>query len=153
MFGRTYTASECGHKTKRALVVSALGDCRRGIFKKDDLEYCSDCLANMVIKCAWCGEPIFIGDPVTLYTPIQKDFTVPKHAVIYKKEPLQLVGCLRWDCADTGADRSGFWVLPGKVQRVLSPIEILLGRVAEGDCSVMVFNDLSDPSRTIPIDE
>jgi hypothetical protein len=30
---------------------------------------------------------------------------------------------LRWNCAETGADRAGFWVIPGKVQRCLSPIE------------------------------
>lgn len=151
LFGTTYIAKECGHGTKRAIEVSAFGYTRKGIFKKDDLQYCSDCLVNMTIKCAWCGKPIFVGDPVTLYTPMKEDFIVPKHAVIYKKDPLQLVGCLRWDCADTGVDRSGFWVPPGKVQRVLSPIEILMGRVAEGDCSAMICDDLLDPSKAIPI--
>ncbi len=83
--------------------------------------YCHKCLGKMVIKCAWCGGVIFIGDPITLYSPVKKDFEIPEHAVIYKEKPLQLIGCLRWDCAETGADRMGFWLPPGKVERVRDP--------------------------------
>lgn len=91
------------------------------------------------IKCAWCGKIILCGDPITLYTPCQKDFKIPKHAVVYKKSPLQLVGCLRWNCAESGVDRAGFWLFPGKVQRALSPIEECF---ASG--KVVAVNNVSD---------
>lgn len=87
-----------------------------------------------------------IGDPVTLYTPMKKDFEIPKHAVVYNKDPLQLVGCLRWDCAECGGDRSGFWNYPGKVERVLSPIEIAL---ATG--KTVIVNNLTNRDEVISI--
>ena len=98
----------------------------------------------MAIQCAWCGEPIFIGDPITLYTP-HRDFQIPAHAVVHSENPLQLVGCLRWGCADTGADRAGFW-LPGEngkgcVRRVPTAYGAILG--AE-EPPMMIIGGLSD---------
>lgn len=132
-------------------------------------EYCPECYAKAVIKCAWCGETILPGDPITLYSPgpptelfistkepgeaqqqrQKKDFVVPEHAVIYQREPrLVLVGCLGWDCADTGGDRAGFWVMPGKVQRVATAMEMLL---ADGGKDIIIVGDLTDPRQAIPI--
>lgn len=117
----------CGHKTRLYDKIEVIG--KDGKTEKEGLEiknfkpsHCHKCVEKMVIRCAWCGEPILIGDPITLYTPT-KDFEIPKYAMVYKEDPKRLVGCLRLDCADTGADRVGFWVMPGKVERVLSPIE------------------------------
>lgn len=122
----------CGHKMAR------VGNIK---FKDKDYEFtysgeagsqppCWDCVRKAVIQCAWCGEPIFPSNPITLYTP-NKEHEIPEYAVIYKREPLQLVGCLRWKCALTGGDRAGFWSLnedgtSGHVHRVLSPIEQML---------------------------
>ena len=108
-------------------------------------EYCSDCLVKMSIRCAWCGKSILVGSPITLNTPIRKNFKVPDYAVVYKENPLQLVGCLRWECADTGLDRAGFWVVPGKVHRVVSPLEMLMATE-----DVVIVNDLADPDQAIP---
>jgi len=131
-----YKATKCGHRTKRCGSVSAYGHTITTKMKKNDtgsIDYCLDCIGKMAIKCTWCGDPIFVGDPVTLYTPVDRDFDIPKHAIVYNKEPLQLVGCLSRDCADTGADRAGFW-LPdddvkghGHVQRVQTAYEAILG--------------------------
>jgi len=139
-----YTATKCGHRTKQTGKVSAFG---RTIITKmpkvgDSVEYCLDCLSKMAIQCAWCGGPIFIGDSVTLFSPRDDGFKLPEHAVIYRDNPLQLVGCLRWDCAATGADRAGFW-LPSKngrgyVRRVQSPYEALL---ATGVPSAVIISD------------
>ena len=147
-FGRNYTAKVCGHKTKLVCEIDVFGKKIIVQFNRhSEMLYCPECTAKMSIKCAWCEKSIMIGDPITLYTPMKKDFEIPKHAVIYKKDPLQLVGCLRWDCADCG-DRMGFWDYPGKVERVLSPIEIALmtGKT-------VIVGDLTDINETIPISD
>lgn len=129
LFKKKYKASQCGHKTKRA-----------GKLKKFDEEtfllqmplnddgkpdYCIDCISDMTIKCAWCGKPIFVGDQVTLYSPADPDHEMPDYAIEHKggTKSKQYVGCLRWECAETGADICGIWVPPGEVKRFMSPME------------------------------
>ena len=85
---------------------------------------CLDCAEKAAIICPWCGEPIFVGDYITLYTPKDPNFKIPEGAVVYSKEPLQLVGCQRIGCADTGADYCGIWEYPGVVRRFPSAIEL-----------------------------
>ncbi|MEX0672734.1 MAG: hypothetical protein WDZ82_01285 [Candidatus Paceibacterota bacterium] len=109
-------------------------------------QYCAKCLAAACIKCAWCGKSIFPAEPITLYTPT-KSFEIPEYAVVYNQDPVQLVGCLRWDCGDSGIDRAGFWIPPGVVDRVLSPTEELLHRMQSGESDpIVIANDLSDPN-------
>lgn len=145
-FRRTYTANVCGHRTKRAGKTASYGQeslNSMALSENGKPDYCLECLAKMAIRCAWCGKPICIGEPVTLYAP-KETFRVPKHAVRYDRDERYLVGCLGWNCAATGADRQGFWVPPGKVARVLSPIEMLmLGGNGDG---MVIVNDLSDPN-------
>ncbi len=76
--------------------------------------------------------------PATLYSPRDKERKMPDYAVLHDKERNSYVGCLRWNCAETGADRAGFWYPPGKVMRVPSPIEMALqsgSAVCVGDLS------------------
>lgn len=142
-----YKAVKCGHRTKRSGSVSAFGHAittKMPKNKSGSVDYCLDCIGKMAIRCAWCGDPIFIGEPITLYAP-RGDFQVPDHAVVYSKEPLQLVGCLGWDCAETGADRAGFW-LPGengkgRVQRVPTAYEAILDAK---EPSMMIVGDFGD---------
>ena len=143
MLGLKVPASVCGHQTKLKDRVSAFGESRgyRLIPHQGKVEYCHQCLAKMTIRCAWCGKPIFIGSPITLYSPSKpKEFAVPEYAVVYDANRLVLVGCLRWECAETGADRMGFWVPPGVVERVLSPLELcaMTGQV-------VINNNLGNP--------
>jgi len=159
---RHYTATKCGHRTKRAGRVSAF-ECtiitKMPKNESGSVDYCLSCLGGMTIQCAWCKDPIFIGDPVTLYTPRNRAFVVPPHAVVYNENPLQLVGCLDWLCADTGADRAGFW-LPGedgkgRVYCVQMPYEAILGAATP---SAVIIGDLADPQeaakpRLIPLDD
>ncbi len=109
-------------------------------------DYCLDCVAAMTIRCAWCGNVIFIGSPVTLYGPLP-EFQIPEYAVVHSRDPLKLVGCLGWDCADSGFDRAGFW-MPGPdgsglVHRVHTAFEMML---EDPTIVSMMVNDLSDPS-------
>jgi len=91
-----------------------------------EFPYCLDCVSKMTITCPWCGRPIYVGDYVTLYTPTDPNFKIPEGAVVYSENPLQLVGCQRRDCAETGADYCGIWEIPGKVKRIPSAIERVL---------------------------
>jgi hypothetical protein len=111
-------------------------------------DYCLECIAKMSIRCAWCESSIHIGDPVTLYIP-QESYQVPGHAVRYDKDERRFVGCLGWNCACSGADRQGFWIPPGKVYRVPSPIEMHMLEMlmsSGNDDKAVVVRDLSDPS-------
>jgi hypothetical protein len=57
-----------------------------------------------------------------------------------------LVGCLRWDCADTGADMCGRWMPPGKVERTPSPMELCLASIQTGQSSIVLVGNTHDPS-------
>ncbi len=147
-FGRTYTF-DCGHSSKRKTIISVRG--KNIVFtlqKNLSLTYCPQCVADAAIACAWCGNTIVPSDPVTLYAPRDPNFQVPEHAAVYSKDPLRLVGCLGFDCAITGADRAGFWAMPGQVERVMSPFEQVM---ATGD--IVIVSDISDPAEAIPIRE
>lgn len=137
--------------------VSAFGETRDVSLKIEDdgtVAYTLDELSNMVIRCAWCGNPIFPGDPITLYSP-DEGFQIPDYAVVYNQDPLMLVGCLLWDCADTGADRGGFWVPDetkpghGKVHRVLSALEQIHLNMQRGDESPIIIHDITDMGEAI----
>ena len=132
--------ADCGHETLIRDKVSAFGETitTELPIENGKTPYCHRCIEKMAIRCAWCGRPIFIGDPVTLYSPVNKNFKMPDYAIIYNKEHNSYVGCLRWDCAETSADRMGFWYPPGKVIRVPSPIEMAIQSGGP-----VVVNDLS----------
>lgn len=150
MFSQHYIA-KCGHTTKLKDKLHAFDEsCTCEILQKDknSVEYCHRCLEKMTIVCAWCGKPIFIGDPITLYSPDKKEeFKLKEHAVVYNEEKMQVVGCLRWNCADTGGDRAGFWMPPGIVQRVPTAFEMLISTGA----TAMICHDVSDPNSKIEV--
>ena len=137
----------CGHETFKKDKVTAFGvGCVTEIPIIDGkTDYCHRCLEKMAIRCAWCGKVIFVGDPVTLYSPRDKDRKMPEYAVLHNKEHNSYVGCLRWDCAETGADRAGFWYPPGKVYRVPTPIEMCMKSMQNGGDGVICVGDLTDP--------
>ena len=151
IFGRRHTCDgrDCSNRTRRVIRFIPEGsDEYQYVKQPKDEHYCPDCIKSMCIKCAWCSGLIMVGDPVTLYSPRNKSFVPPEHAAVYNDEPLQLVGCLGWNCADTGADRAGFWVPPGKVDRVASPMEELMSRMNAGEEEpVVITGDLSDPNQ------
>ncbi len=146
LFRKTYTTDMCGHQTKKTGEVKSRDESHiisMPFSENGNLDYCLDCISKMSIRCAWCENLIHIGEPVTLYIP-REPFNVPEHAVRYDKNESCLVGCLGWNCADTGADRQGFWLPPGKVDRVPSPIELLMSDGNEVEA--VIIGDYSDPS-------
>ena len=118
-FRRIHTANICGHKTRKKGFMyngKSTSIMEMPLASNGHPDYCLECIGKMSIRCAWCGEPITIGAPITLYLP-NKELKVPNYAVKYGEGDEQaLVGCLRWDCADTGADMCGQWMPPGVVQ-------------------------------------
>lgn len=127
-FRRTYTANQCGHRTKLEGPMSdgeSVSLMKMPLAENGRPDYCIECIGKMSIKCAWCGHPIAIGDLITLYIP-KKDYEVPNYAVRYSEgEADALVGCSRMNCAD-GCDLCGRWMPPGEVKRIPSPLELCL---------------------------
>ena len=172
--------AKCGHKTKLRGTVTAFGErttMRMPTNAEGTTDYCLECIGKMTIRCAWCGGLIFIGDPITLCTPHSEEaflrsaegqrefefvfdgelgFKIPAYAVVYRRKPLQLVGCLRWECAESGADRAGYWVPgpdgAGMVYRVQTAYEEILSGAA-GKTTSVVVGDLHDPNEAHPLKE
>ncbi len=114
------------------------------------LPYCADCFMKMAVPCAYCGLPICIGDPITLYAKMP-DFEVHKGAVCFDGNVY--VGCLRWDCAMSGLDRSGFWMpdpdadeVMGCVKVVPSPLEMLLN----SPLGMLIIDPTKIPPEALP---
>lgn len=149
---KTYVSEITHKRTKRRGMISAFGEegfMEMPLTPKGGVLFALEDIAAMTIRCPWCGEPIFIGEPVTLYSPVDPAFVVPEHAAVYSTNPLRLVGCLGWECAETGADRSGFWqpdpnnIGKGHVHLVQSPLEQLL---ANPQAEMILVQDLSNPT-------
>lgn len=145
----------CGHLTSLKVIVWFGDDFTlTDMSSQNQPEVCGDCLAAMVIRCGWCSGSIFIGDPVTLYMlPREKMPELPEGSVSYlpdyidggDRSYLSVVGCLRWSCADTGADRAGFWLpdpnRPG--HGYVRPVESMYTRALRD--GVAIVDDLSKP--------
>ncbi|MBM3256544.1 MAG: hypothetical protein FJZ04_03725 [Candidatus Moranbacteria bacterium] len=154
----------CGHKFIKQKEVTALGGTITTEVPVDgngSTPYCHSCLEKMVAPCAWCFEPIFIGSPVTLYMikeeefknkygfsgqemeQYKKDGELPDGSIIYATTNgyLQLVGCGRTTCADTGADYCGIWMPPGKIERFTSLLEVAV----QSKTGSAAASDLTDP--------
>lgn len=150
--GRNHKCA-CGHTAKRKTVIT-VHDVQHVYILNKKREYCPQCWKKAVIKCAWCGKTIFPGDPITLCAPTDEDCEFYPHAVIYKTTPcLQVVGCLSSHCCNVFADRSGFWIMPGKVQRIISPIEMALGLLNDYEYRSIFIGDLADPKNIMPVAE
>lgn len=123
------TATKCGHRV--------------WIFQND--EYCPDCLKQMTVPCAWCGRPIFIDDPITLYRKLS-DYRTIENSVALPHDSSRWVGCMRMDCAESAADRAGMWVPgengKGEVFRLPTPLEIIF---SNPDAQMVSIPNLSNP--------
>lgn len=107
--GKTVRASICEHFTKLRGLIAALGEIRfcELHLQYGETDYCLFCLAEKTIRCAWCGKPIFVGDPVTA-CPSNPDIPIPDYAVFVRQNPPILVGCLRPECCSKRRS-NGFW--------------------------------------------
>lgn len=92
----------CQHqaKTSRIITLSAFGTSVQIRHNPLWIDFCEKCLSDMTIQCAWCDQPIFIGDKVTMYqvSHVIGDPRIPAHAVVFTREPLVYIGCARTEC-------------------------------------------------------
>lgn len=150
---RRIPAVTCLHVTQVRGVVDALGEARsmRVPVKRGTTEYCLDCIGKMTIRCVWCGGTIWVGDPITLYAAGEEGDgrSARPDATSYQEDEHdewgRYIGCLRVGCAVTGGDRSGFWVIPGRVERVPTAWELSQADLARGGDGIVIINDLSKP--------
>lgn len=165
--GTKMRTAGCGHRFQQKDVVTALGrtiTTRVPLDEKGSTSFCHKCLEKMVVPCAWCLEPIFVGDPVTLYCLAEKELKakwemsdedwelckskgeLPWGSKIHSVANgyVSLVGCPSTTCADTGADYCGVWMPPGQVEEHLSMIKKALQSGA-----AMVAGDPTNPSELV----
>jgi hypothetical protein len=120
-FGKDHLCA-CGHNTKRWSLISIpeLGTftCKNGSKAK----YCSHCLNEKRIRCAFTGAAIFPGDAVCLHAP-QDNFDIPEYAVFFSQNPMLLVAHLGYR---PQKQIDGFWTPECKVELyVPEPVELL----------------------------
>jgi len=142
LFNSEVLALDCGHKTKikgdievflGKSMVHSKANISLILDNNGNVSHCFECIEEISIRCAWCGGTILPEDPITLYYATTKDFIPPEYAIEYNPgnhDRPSYVGCLRWDCAETGGDMCGHWGFDKQVHRSLSPIEqcILTGK-------------------------
>lgn len=115
--GGSVIADKCGHPACRTEHMSKRN--RKGAVREWTLQmpisanggvdWCPRCIEDMTPLCPWCGEPIAAGTPITLYSPPDPHFVIPKWTVVYSRKPLRLVGCGGMHCAESGVDYCGWW--------------------------------------------
>lgn len=113
---RPVVAEGCGHLT-REFSVAYKGDdwVVVQVPPDNDRAYCAKCVAKSAIICAWCGQIIWPGDPISLSAPLSaKFFKKLEGAVCFDRETMTMVGCLRPECGSR-FDMAGFWAVPGRV--------------------------------------
>jgi len=122
---RTY---ECGHSGPKSFKIDAYGSEMTPKGRK----YCPDCAQKWfkenVIRCPICGLPIMPGDGVISYVPSNRMSHRKAGYVVPKGEVCEgaILGCLRWDCADTAAGLCGHWD-GRKVQPLFSSGQSIVG--------------------------
>lgn len=147
---RKYYAVKCGHYTKRVGRLS-VGD--RTLFsvaqvKEGGVAYCHRCIEQAAIRCAWCGGGIAVDDPIRLSFSCDPNHQYPDYAVSYRDAcgRVSYVGCLRSNCANTGAEISGYWQMPGEVCRAPSVFDLVTQN--PNSERVLYFRDIGSRKQT-----
>lgn len=107
-FNKKYT---CGHRGPRRFELFVYGDnVRPGI----DNHQCPDCgieeIKKIVIRCAFCGLPIFPGSGVYSVHPTTPGVSL---AIARFVNPDAVMCCMRWDCCLNPGLFSGHWTEAG----------------------------------------
>ncbi|MDD4290323.1 MAG: hypothetical protein PHH83_03570 [Patescibacteria group bacterium] len=109
--------AKCGHYTHLKDVITFNGFSSIIKIMDKNVPYCHKCLEKMTIRCIWCGNPIFIGNLITLQNP-KGTFKIPKYAIKNNDFPGGYVGCKRKSCCDMLGELIALWTAPGKIELV-----------------------------------
>ena len=115
--GKLVYATKCGHRTKFSGNLVAFERSKVSVLpirQDGTTAHCHRCQAEMTIRCAICGKPIFVGDRIMRYYP-DKNKILPKHARRHSEEPGTYIACSRQTCFDPYSYRMERWVSPGKI--------------------------------------
>lgn len=109
---------KCGHRTRSRYRLRIFGQDSRWFNVK---ERCAECalehFEKVVIRCCYCGHPIFPGQPVCLYAEhspgIDRDWASPIAVPAHRGEMVMVyVGCMLWGCG-SGGGFAGHWTESG----------------------------------------
>lgn len=121
---------KCGHWGKLKTHMTIFG--KTGCYEIPEGEVgehvCVDCFKKMVIRCPWCGGPIFPGDEVTS-GPLPSGINLHRSIVVINRQEMgrRAIGCNNWHCGKNGRVRAGKWVRPGMVEEVIEPLNLCWG--------------------------
>ncbi len=109
-------AEGCGHTTREVSVAIKNNDwVIVQVPPGNDRAYCAKCVVKSAIVCAWCGEIIWPGDPVSLMAPLETKFYKQlEGSFCFDRETMTMIGCLRPGCSSR-FDVAGFWAVPGRI--------------------------------------
>lgn len=112
---RTVPATKCGHRTHTIGSVMIFGKpmAFRLLVENGETDYCLECIGKMAIRCAWCSNPIAIGDAVTLRPPVAGRKLVNSNGCA-SDEAGRYLGCLKCGCLRS--EEKGVWAFPGRVR-------------------------------------
>lgn len=137
---KKFKASVCGHLTRRMDVLRAFGD-RTVVSINGHPEYCHRCLEQAAIQCVFCGKAIFPTETpvtITLHDSLERFKNI--HGIkILQKSPFLIIGCMRATCSDSAANRAGFWVMPGQVEKA----SVCGAALSLPDCEAVHIKDVS----------
>ena len=108
IFFRRGSNELCGHKKTAEGEVKAFGDTMTQVMPRDLKKkhiICPACLAKKAICCAWCGQTIFVGEPVTLFAATKGGIEPKPDSLMYGGD--RLVGCLRPKCKQPNVSAVG----------------------------------------------
>lgn len=146
-FGKDITCM-CGHIAKRKTYLPI--NEKSGVYTLSrDANYCPTCFARAAIVCASCGKTILPGEPIMLVMPAEDRTALPKTTKLLTLESGEKANvlCLRTGCGEP-ALRNGFWEMPGRVRRVVSPIE-----QAAMTKEIVIVGNISDPREALSISQ
>ncbi len=149
---RAQPAAVCGHVIEKRLEPITVGGETRTFRHPKKPLYCAECIKEMVISCAICREPIWLGDLITLCV-LPRDDHIPAHAVILDASERSLVACARTTCCDSASLYCGVWVPAGKQRDGrwiggVQPFESPIAQVIRTGVAVAV-NDTNDLYSTL----
>lgn len=92
-------------------LIQKLRDFFSSLFRKEEIVKPDP---TKCISCAWCGNIIYDGDPITLYTIHDPEFKPYQNSVLWEEGTggaREFIGCTQPGCCESAADITGkqYW--------------------------------------------
>jgi len=157
---KTVRWGECGHYGPARFCHDLYGDKiepKEEVFKAYKKHLCGACMQKMLedaaIRCCACGFVILPGDPVAVYMNSREMNAAWKTHP--EDDQKRVIGCLRWNCACTGAAFCGHWTgaeikyaFPhggSAMEEAFTTGKAVVGTFGPGSADISVIDVPSDP--------